>query len=80
MRIALDIMGGDNAPHSNILGAKSFIDSTPDSNTKIIFVGPKNLIEKELDGGRVDLMEKRNLKQPVVNFLNNQRIKNSLQI
>ena len=39
-----------------------------------------NLIEKELDGGRVDLMEKRNLKQPVVNFLNNQRIKNSLQI
>ena len=39
-----------------------------------------SLIEKELDGGRVDLMEKRNLKLPVVNFLNNQIIKNSLQI
>jgi len=38
------------------------------------------LIEKELDGGRVDLMEKRNLKQPVINFLNNQIIKQSLQI
>jgi len=39
-----------------------------------------SLIEKELDGGRVDLMEKRNLKQSVVNFLNNQVIKSSLQI
>ena len=39
-----------------------------------------SLIEKELDGGRVDLMEKRNLKLPVINFLNNQVIKNSLQI
>lgn len=39
-----------------------------------------SLIEKEIDGGRVDLMEKRNLKLPVVNFLNNQTIKSSLQI
>ena len=38
------------------------------------------LIEKEIDGGRVDLMEKRNLKLPVVNFLNNTVIKDSLQI
>ena len=39
-----------------------------------------SLIEKELDGGQVGLMEKRNLKQSVVNFLNNQVIKSSLQI
>ena len=37
MKIALDIMGGDNAPYSNILGAKLFFDSTPSSNTKVIF-------------------------------------------
>jgi len=59
MRIALDIMGGDNAPHSNILGAKSFIDSTPDSNTKIIFVGPKNLIEKEIKSNNYDINSDR---------------------
>ena len=48
MRIALDIMGGDNAPSSNIIGAKSFIDSTPNSDTKIILVGPKKIIEQEI--------------------------------
>ena len=45
MRISLDIMGGDNAPHSNILGAEMFINATPDSNTKIIFVGPESIIK-----------------------------------
>ena len=39
-----------------------------------------SLIEKEIDGGQVDLMEKRNLKQAVVNFLNNRVIKSSFQI
>ena len=48
MKIALDIMGGDNAPYSNILGAKLFIDATPNSNTKIIFTGPRIIIEKEI--------------------------------
>ncbi len=39
-----------------------------------------NLIEKELDGGTIDLIEKRNLKQPIQNFLANPFIKNELQL
>ena len=38
MKIALDIMAGDNAPYSNILGAKLFVEATPNSNIKIILV------------------------------------------
>ena len=38
------------------------------------------LIEKELDGGKIDLIEKRNLKLPIQNFLSNQFIKNELQV
>jgi hypothetical protein len=38
------------------------------------------LIEKELDGGKIDLIEKRNLKLPIQNFLSNQFIKNELQL
>ena len=48
MKISLDIMGGDNAPHSNILGAEMFINATPDSNTKIIFVGPESIIKEQI--------------------------------
>ena len=58
MRIALDIMGGDNSPHSNILGAKLFIDSTPNSNTKIIFVGPEDIIKNntiDIDSNRFEI-------------------------
>ena len=40
----------------------------------------KILIEKELDGGKIDLIEKRNLKLPIQNFLSNQFIKNELQL
>jgi len=38
------------------------------------------LIEKELDGGKIDLIEKRNLKLPIQNFLSNQFIKNALKL
>ena len=37
IQIALDIMGGDNAPHSNIDGAVKFLDSHKD--VKLYFVG-----------------------------------------
>ena len=39
-----------------------------------------NLIEKELDGGNIDLIEKRNLKQPIQNFLSNQFVKAELKL
>ena len=39
-----------------------------------------SLIEKELDGGKVDLMEQRNLKTPILNFLSNPYIKTALRI
>ena len=39
-----------------------------------------NLIEKELDGGNIDLIEKRNLKQPIQNFLSNQYVKQELKL
>lgn len=39
-----------------------------------------NLIEKELDGGSIDLIEKRNLKQPIQNFLSNQFVKAELKL
>ena len=37
MKIALDAMGGDNAPKSNILGVKKFLNSNP--NVRVILVG-----------------------------------------
>ena len=48
MKIALDVMGGDNAPYSNIIGAKLFIEAIPNSDTKIIFVGPETIIKEEI--------------------------------
>ena len=40
MKIALDVMGGDNAPKSNILGAKYFIENN--HNCTIILVGDES--------------------------------------
>ena len=39
-----------------------------------------SLVNKELDGQRIDLLEKRNIKMPILNFLNNRFIKNELRI
>ena len=46
MIIALDVMGGDNAPKSNILGAKKFLNSNP--NVKVILVGHESIIKDQL--------------------------------
>ena len=42
----IDAMGGDNAPQSNILGAKTFLDSN--KNTSLILVGDKTIINDQL--------------------------------
>ena len=46
MKIALDVMGGDLAPFSNIEGAFSYIEQTKDSATQLLLVGDKPTIEK----------------------------------
>ena len=49
MNIALDVMGGDNAPHAPIQGAIKAIKSGL-YNSEIVLVGNKSIIEKELNG------------------------------
>ena len=48
MKIALDVMGGDNAPKSNILGVKKFLKNNPTLDIEIILVGDKSLINEQL--------------------------------
>ena len=47
MRIAIDAMGGDNAPDEIIAGALESI-ALLSENDELILVGPKNLIESQL--------------------------------
>jgi glycerol-3-phosphate acyltransferase PlsX len=47
MRIAIDAMGGDNAPHEIIAGALESIELLAE-NDEVILVGPKDLIEPQL--------------------------------
>ncbi|MDQ7055761.1 MAG: phosphate acyltransferase PlsX [Persephonella sp.] len=51
MYIALDAMGGDNAPHSNVKGAVLF---AKESGIGVYLVGNKEILEKELErvGGK----------------------------
>jgi len=48
MKIALDVLGGDNAPNSNIKGALAYLDEYGDSASEIILVGDKFQIESEI--------------------------------
>ena len=48
MKIALDVMGGDHAPISNIKGAFSYLYNENDPSIKIILVGDGKKIEKIL--------------------------------
>ena len=47
MRIAIDAMGGDNAPHEIIAGALESIELLGE-NDELILVGPKGVIEPQL--------------------------------
>ena len=44
MKISIDVMGGDNAPLSNIRGAVDFLSKHSNSNVEIIFVGDESRI------------------------------------
>ena len=48
MKIALDVMGGDLAPFSNIEGAFSYIEETKDTATQLLLVGDRPIIEKAI--------------------------------
>ena len=45
MNIALDVLGGDNAPLSNIEGAFAYLDDFPESAADLILLGDKKKIE-----------------------------------
>ena len=45
MKIALDVLGGDNAPLSTIDGAFSYLDDKGDSAAELILLGDKAQIE-----------------------------------
>jgi len=45
MRIAIDVMGGDNAPYETIKGG---IEALKETNCEIVLVGDSDIIEKEL--------------------------------
>ena len=51
VRIALDVMGGDNCPDCNIGGALLALEKT--DNVNVVFCGPKDLIEEKLAGRNV---------------------------
>ena len=55
MKIALDTMGGDNAPLSNINGAKLFLKNHPDTKVSVILVGNKDKIENNIKKVDLDL-------------------------
>ena len=48
MRIALDAMGGDNAPRSTVLGALQAVREN--SSLEIVLVGDEQAIRRELPG------------------------------
>ena len=48
MKIAIDVMGGDNFPSANIDGVFEYIKNTTSTNTYFLLVGNKLLIEKYL--------------------------------
>ena len=56
MKIALDAMGGDNAPKSNILGVKKFLNSN--SNVRVILVGDESLIKEQLKINKINDLSK----------------------
>ena len=49
MKIALDAMGGDYAPHAVINGAKDALSSTPD-NLELLLLGDEKILKKEFNG------------------------------
>ena len=54
MKIALDVLGGDNAPYTNIEGAASYINEFGDSASDLILVGDSNIIKSKIIDYNID--------------------------
>ena len=48
MKIAIDVMGGDNFPSANIDGVFDYLKNIQSNNVRFLLVGNKALIEKYL--------------------------------
>ena len=57
MKIALDVLGGDNAPLSNIEGAFAYLDDCGQSASDLILLGDKNQIESTIQELARDISE-----------------------
>ena len=57
MKIALDVLGGDNAPFSNIEGAFAYLDECDQSAVDLILVGDKKQIESIIQKLSRDISE-----------------------
>ena len=58
MRIALDVLGGDNAPMANIRGAIKYLQ---DNDNELILVGDETIIKSQFDNhsnlsSRIDII------------------------
>ncbi|MBL9115168.1 MAG: phosphate acyltransferase PlsX [Verrucomicrobiaceae bacterium] len=65
MKIALDVMGGDNAPECNILGARMALESLP-ALEKLYMVGTPDIVQME--------MEKHGLSSPKLEIVPSQSV------
>ena len=54
MKIALDVLGGDNAPMANINGALDYLN---ENDNEIILVGNENIINSELNKSSLQIVE-----------------------
>ena len=48
MKIALDVLGGDNSPHSNIDGAVDYLTEYGENAADLILVGDQNIIKSRI--------------------------------
>tara|TARA_B100000945_G_C20329784_1_gene571799 strand:+ start:87 stop:1118 length:1032 start_codon:yes stop_codon:yes gene_type:complete len=54
MKIALDVLGGDNAPKSNLVGVKDYLERYTENPAELILLGNKEYISKYLKSIQID--------------------------
>ena len=67
MKIAIDVMGGDNSPSINIDGVFQYIKNKPSDNIHFLLVGNKSLIKKYLKNKSSDYISIIDAKQVIDN-------------
>lgn len=59
IRIALDVMGSDNAPRSELHGALTFMSKPEYKSTKLILIGNQEILENEISSNTFDSFRDR---------------------